>query len=77
MSEMTENQTAKIRKGLSARRVPTCFQVQEDIVIPAGTVLRHIGGDKFGAAIGCAIVELVLTAEAGQAIPSLYKRVIA
>lgn len=81
MTEMTEKDdgpgAAKIRKGLSARRSPISYQVQQDIVIPAGTVLRHIGGDEFGAPIGGAILEIVLTMKPGEAMPAEFKRVVA
>jgi hypothetical protein len=81
MTEMTEKDSgpgaAKIRKGMPAARSPVCYQTQRDIVIPAGTILRHIGGDEFCAAIGNAAVELVLAAPAGMPIPAEFKRVIA
>jgi hypothetical protein len=52
MTEMTDSQSAKIRKGLAPTRDPTCYQTQQDIVIPAGTILRSIGDNDFGASIG-------------------------
>lgn len=46
------SQQAKIKKGLGARRDATCFRLKNTIVIPAGTILRHVGDDDFAAAIG-------------------------
>lgn len=37
---MIEDDKKRIRKGLPPRRDEACFQVQRDIVIPAGTILR-------------------------------------
>lgn len=42
----------KIRKGLPLRRDAACLQTVQDIVIPAGTILRAAGDDKFSCDIG-------------------------
>lgn len=83
MTEMTEKegpgQQARIRKGLSSRRDPICYQVLTDIVIPAGTILRNIGGDKFGANVGLGNTtgEFSLIVKPGAVLPaSTLKRVI-
>lgn len=44
---MTE---AKIKKG-PPKRNPASYQVLQDIVIPAGTILRWKGEDKYGCGI--------------------------
>lgn len=76
MSEMTENQTAKIRKGLSARRDPVCYQTQTDIVIPAGTILRAESASRFVAQVG-SLCEFSLTVKPGDLLTPEFKRVIA
>jgi len=40
----------KIKKG-PAKRNPASYQVTRDIVIPAGTILRWRGDDKFGCSV--------------------------
>jgi hypothetical protein len=82
VTEMTEKegQGAKIRKGLSSRRDPTCYQVLSDVVIPAGTILRHLGGDKYGAAVGLGNTtgEFSLIVKPGAVLPAgTLKKVIA
>lgn len=39
---MTEG---KIKRGAPARD-PLCYQTRRDIVIPAGTILRHVGQES-------------------------------
>jgi hypothetical protein len=77
MSEMTENQTAKIRKGLSARRDPVCYQTQQDIVIPAGTILRSYDAHIFEAQIGPSGKFSLTTEHRADVDANLFKRVIA
>jgi hypothetical protein len=43
---MIENK-AKIKSG-APKRNPVCYQTLQDIVIPAGTILRWQGGDNYG-----------------------------
>jgi hypothetical protein len=50
-----------------SRGAPCLLQTQQDIVIPAGTILRHIGGDEFGAAIGNAMLSSCLRLKPGDA----------
>lgn len=38
---MTEQTDAKIKKGLPPKRNRVCYQTLQDIVIPAGTILRE------------------------------------
>lgn len=71
---MMENDK-KIRKGLSARRDPTCYRVEQDIVIPAGTILRHAGGNDFAAPVGHG--EFLISMAPGAAVPAEFKRVVA
>lgn len=49
-------QEAKIRKGLGPKRDATSLQVLRDIVIPAGTLLRSAGDNKFSAEIGVGLI---------------------
>lgn len=70
----------KIRKGLPPRRDMAGFQTLNDIVIPAGTMLRAIGDDEFGAAVGFAGIagEFTVTVKPGAALPKgSLKRVVA
>jgi hypothetical protein len=46
----------KIRKGLPPRRDAACLQVMQDIVIPAGTILRGCGDNKFLAMVGVGLI---------------------
>lgn len=48
---MRENDK-KIRPGAGKRHDPTCYQLLQDIVIPAGTMLRSDGAGKFATPIG-------------------------
>jgi hypothetical protein len=78
MTEMTEKEGkgAKIRKGLSARRDPISYRVEQDIVIPAGTMLRSIGGDKFAAQVG-PIGQFSISPKPGEIpLPEQYRKVI-
>lgn len=52
---MIENDK-KIRKGLPPRRDETAYQVLQDIVIPAGTVLRRRADGKYSCDVGMASV---------------------
>lgn len=45
-------QDKKIRRGLPPKRGAASFQTQQDIVIPAGTILRDVGDNIFGCQIG-------------------------
>jgi hypothetical protein len=73
---MIDSQKAKIRKGMGARRDPTCYQVQSGIVIPAGTILRSIGEGKFAAQVG-EQGQFNITVPSGAPVPSNFKRVVA
>lgn len=46
---MTEDD--KIIKKGPIKRNPASFQILQDIVIPAGTLLRWTGGDNFGCGV--------------------------
>lgn len=76
MTEMTEKEGrgAKIRKGLSACRDPVSYQVQRDIVIPAGTILRNTIPGEFVAAVGHGLFRI--TIKPGDAVPAEFKKVI-
>jgi hypothetical protein len=74
------SQQAKIRKGLPPTRDPACYEVQQDIVIPAGTMLRSVGDDKFAAALGLGNTtgEVSITVKPGVILPAgTLRRVIA
>lgn len=67
----------KIRKGLSARRDPACYQTVQDIVIPAGTILRHDGEDRYSALI-YPRGKFFVTAKPGEDVDNaFFKKVIA
>lgn len=66
----------KIRRGLSARRAVESYQVQRDIVIPAGTILRGVGDHVFAAQIG-SVGKFSINAEHRADVPDNFKRVIA
>lgn len=76
------SQKATIRKGLGPRRNPVSYQTVYDITIPAGTIMRAIGDDKFACAIGLGVVmqtgagELSVTIPPGTPTPPALKRVI-
>ncbi len=73
-------QDKKIRKGLPPKHNAMSFQTLAEIVIPAGTILRAIGDDKFASAIGLNGVggELTITVKPGAVLPAgSVKRVIA
>jgi len=82
MTEETKNpQQAKIRVGLSAKRSPVCYQTLKDIIIPAGTILRHDtiakDGELYSAGFGL-FGKIVLDLDKGEIVKSdLFKRVIA
>lgn len=65
----------KIRKGLPPAREATCYQVQTNIVIPAGTILRSMGDGRFNAQVG-ENANFTLTVIPGTE-PAGFKRVIA
>lgn len=46
----------KIRKGLTPRRDAASLQTLQDIVIPAGTILRDCGDGKFLALVGVGLI---------------------
>lgn len=69
----------KIRKGLPPRHDEASLQTINDIVIPAGTILRAIGDDKFACKVGFsgAAGEFIVTAKVGVALPAgSLKRVV-
>jgi hypothetical protein len=63
-----------IRKG-AARRDPVSYQLEQDIVIPAGTILRSMGDGRFNAPIG-ATGQFTITVLPGAAVGG-FKRVAA
>lgn len=66
----------KIHKGLPPAREATCYQVQTNIVIPAGTILRSTGPDpRYRAQVG-EHGEFTLFVEPGSE-PAGFRRVIA
>lgn len=72
-------QKAKIRKGLPARHDTAGFQTLNDIVIPAGTILRGIGEDEYAAAVGFSGIagEFTVTVKPGAQLPAgSLKRVV-
>lgn len=69
-------QDKKIRKGLPPARDATCYQVLQDIVIPAGTILRHDGDDRF-AALVYPRGKFIVTATPADPNNAFFKRVIA
>ncbi|MBA3831654.1 MAG: hypothetical protein H0X34_07135 [Chthoniobacterales bacterium] len=62
----------KIRKGLPPRRDAASFQTVNDIVIPAGTVLRAIGEDEYAAGVGFNGIagEFSVTVKPGAVLPA-------
>lgn len=69
----------KIRKGLSPKRSAAAVQTAQDIVIPAGTMMREIGDDVFAAPIGVQGVgaEFSITLKPGVPLPSSFgKKVV-
>lgn len=69
------DQDKKIRKGLPARRDVACYQVIQDITIPAGTLLRDVGGGKFSTPVGL-IGDFSIAPKPGDVL-SHFKRVVA
>lgn len=70
----------KIRKGLPPRHDATGYQTFNDIVIPAGTILRGIGDNEFAAAIGFGGIAgaFTVTVKPGTPLPvGTLKRVVA
>lgn len=71
MNDAPKNpQQAKIRKGLPPR-IGACYQTLNDIVIPAGTILRAIGDDEYAAGVGFNGVagEFTVTVKPGVVLP--------
>lgn len=71
------NEKDKIKRGLPSKRDATCYRVERDIVIPAGTILRDAGDNHFSAPVGSAIAEFIIYAKPGENLPPEFKRVIA
>lgn len=53
----------RIKRGTAPVRNPFCYQTTQDIVIPAGTILRHVDQEDcveaeigFGIGVGAAFV---------------------
>lgn len=75
----------KIRKGLGPRRDPTCYRVERDIVIPAGTILRQAAEQRGGAGyVECVVGHgrdfssyLVVQVHADAEASGVFRRVIA
>lgn len=66
----------KIRKGLPPRRDPTCYRVEQDIVIPAGTILRQEHCDEFMTKVG-PTGQFSLYIEPGDPAPDGFRKVVA
>jgi hypothetical protein len=72
----------KIRKGLPPRRDAASLQTMQDIVIPAGTILRNCGDNKFLAMVGVGLITVHgeftvdLTGANGDT-NAVFKRVVA
>lgn len=69
----------KIRRGLAPKRNAECVQTAQDIVIPAGTIMRDIGDNIFAAAVSAHGVgaEFSITLKPGVPLPSPFgKKVI-
>lgn len=62
----------KIRKGLPPRRDLMSMRTINDIVIPAGTILRAIGGDEYAAAVAFNGIagEFSVTVKPGAVLPA-------
>jgi hypothetical protein len=71
---MIESQKAKIRKGMGPRREATCYRVEQDIVIPAGTILRSDENGEYRAVLGT-YGALVIEVLPGMPVPAGFKRV--
>lgn len=65
----------KIKRG-PPKHNPTCYQLQQDIVIPAGTILRREEPDMFGARVG-PVGSFSIFIEPGDPTPEGFKKVIA
>lgn len=75
MTDEKNPQQAKIHKG-SPKRDPVSYQTTRDIIIPAGTILRHDGDDKYAAEI-YPRGKFFVTAKPGAEDNAFFKRVIA
>lgn len=71
----------KIRKGLPAQRDPAALQTTQDILIPAGTILRTTGDDNFSCDIGMNSIVvhgvLSIALKPHEPCPPSLKRVVA
>lgn len=82
MTDETKNpQQAKIRSG-TPKRNPVCYQTTQDIVIPAGTILREIGDRddyEFACKVGLPdiIGEFCVTVKPGAASSAIRKVIAA
>lgn len=77
---MSTDPEPKIRKGLAPAREKECVQTAATITIPAGTILRSIGDDKFACAVGFGGIagEFSITLKPGVPLPAgAGKRVVA
>lgn len=77
---MSTEKDTKIRKGLDPKRERECVQLAQTLTIPAGTILRSIGDDKFACAVGFGGVagEFSITLKPGVPLPAAAgKRVVA
>jgi len=70
MEKMIEN--SKIKKG-PPKHNPVCYQTLQDVVIPAGTILRH-DGYLFGCGVSGG--NFSITESAGDTL-NIFKKVIA
>lgn len=81
MTDEKNPQEAKVRSGLSAKRNPVSYQVMQDIVIPAGTLLRGEGTGEYRTRIGLGAPgdcgEFTVDIPTGTPCPAGLKRVIA
>jgi hypothetical protein len=71
----------KIR-GMPPKRDAASYEVQHDIVIPAGTILRTLGDGKFGCEVGVGLITVrgvfsVDMKEANGDTSTVLRRVVA
>lgn len=67
----------KIRNRGPKKRDPACLQVQHDIVIPKGTILRHPAGGTGTFECGVAHGNFVVEASVADEQTDTFRKVIA
>jgi hypothetical protein len=72
---MIENK-AKIKSG-APKRNPVCYQTLQDIVIPAGTILRSQGEGAFSVSVDYGGLSVVYRPDPASILPPIFKKVIA